>query len=523
MKKIFLLFTLISSFLTIAQTAPSIQWQKSLGGSSSDIPYAIQQTTDGGYIIAGESRSTNGDVTGHHGPSGDRADFWIVKINSSGIIQWQKSLGGSNGDIANSIQQTTDGGYIVAGTSTSNNGDVSGHHGCTDCSTADDGWVVKLDSNGNLQWQKSLGGSDEDSLTSIRQTSDGGYIAVGNSYSNDGDVSGNHGGHDYWLVKLDPNGNIQWQKSLGGSLYEFANSVEQTTDGGYVIAGFSRSNNGDVSGNKGYEDFWIVKVDDSGNIQWQKSLGGTFWDVANSIKQTTDGGYIVAGYSYSIDGDVSGHHGTAAANPDYWVVKIDNSGNIQWQKSLGGNSSDIGRSVMQTADGGYIVAGSSASSDGDVTGNNDNSFNYWIVKLDVDGNIQWQKSLGGSSDDEAFDIQQTYDGGYIVAGYSQSNDGDVSGHHDFPDFWIVKLSAEGLATAETANSKINIYPNPVKEIINFSEEVFNVKITDVSGRTVKRNSAKGKSIDVSTLTKGVYIISATTNAGEIVHRKFVKE
>ncbi|WP_084466346.1 T9SS type A sorting domain-containing protein [Kaistella palustris] len=518
MKKIFLLFTLISSFLMVAQTAPSIQWQKSLGGTSRDTAKSILQTLDGGYILAGYSQSNDGDVSGNHGGW----DYWIVKLDQSGNVQWQKSLGGGQSDYAQSVQQSADGGYIVVGYSESNDGDVSGNHGDYDY------WIVKLDSSGNIQWQKSLGGSYEDFAKSVQQTADGGYIVGGYSQSNDGDITGHYGNYDYWIVKLDSSGNIQWQKSLGGTGEDRANSVRQTTDGGYIIGGYSRSVDGNVSGNHGDYDYWVVKLNSIGNVQWQKSFGGSSIDIATSVQQTTDSGYIIAGYSSSTDGDVSGHHGNGGVYPDYWIVKIDSNGTIQWEKSLGGMFGDFAYAIRQTNDGGYIVAGESWSSDGDVSGHkgSTSSSDYWIVKLNSIGNIQWEKSLGGYDNDIASCIQQTADDGYIVVGESISDDGDVSGHHGstvYNDVWVVKLTAEGLATDETNITKINIYPNPVKDILNFSEEVLNVKITDVSGKTVKQISAKGKSIDISGLTKGVYIISATTKAGETVNKKIVKE
>jgi len=293
---------------------------------------------------------------------------------------------------------------------------------------------VKLDETGNIQWQKYLGGSDGDGAFSIQQTSDGGYIVAGVAYSNDGDVSGNHGDSDYWIVKLDETGNIQWQKCLGGSREDVAKSIQQTSDGGYIVAGITPSNDGDVSGNHGSADYWIVKLDETGKIQWQKCLGGSDGDGAFSIQQTSDGGYIVAGVAYSNDGDVSGNHGDS----DYWIVKLDETGKIQWQKCLGGSSYDEAYSIQQTSDGGYIVAGYTYSNDGDVSGNH-GDFDYWIVKLDETGNIQWQKCFGGSSYDYAQSIQQTSDGGYIVAGWTESNDGDVSGNHGNSDYWIVKL------------------------------------------------------------------------------------
>jgi hypothetical protein len=447
MKKLLLLLTLILSFSAFAQ--PTIEWQRSLGGSYWENAYSIQQTTDGGYIVAGWSDSNDGDVSGNNGIS----DFWIVKLDASGNISWQNSLGGSLYDVAYNIQQTTDGGYIVAGWSESNDGDVSGNNGGYDY------WIVKLDAVGNLSWQRALGGSDFDLAYSIQQTTDGGYIVAGYTDSNNGDVSGNNGGKDYWIVKLDASGNLSWQKCLGGSGDEGASSIQQTTDGGYIVAGWSESNDGDVSGNNGTHDYWIVKLDASGNLSWQKSLGGSNTDLAYSIQQTTDGGYIVAGYTDSNNGDVSGNNGGV----DYWIVKLNASGNIIWQRSLGSSGLEVAYSMHQTTDGGYIVAGWSDSNDGDVTVNNGGN-DYWIVKLDASGNISWEKSLGGSGNEVAYSIRQTTDGGYIVAGWSDSNDGDVSGSNGFEDFWIVKLGPF----------------DGIEELINPKKEL--IKIIDFMGR-----------------------------------------
>lgn len=517
MKKIFISFAFILSFLVIAQTSPSIEWQKSFGGSSNDYAYSIQQATDG-YITVGRSASNDGDVSGHYGTTSYH-DAWIVKLNNNGGIQWQKSIGGSNYDEAWSVQRTTDGGYIIAGDSASNDGNVTVNHGSYDY------WVVKLDNNGNIQWQKSFGGSSVDIAYSVQQTTDGGYIVAGNSFSNDGDVIGHHGTTaygDFWILKLNSSGNIQWQKTLGGSHYDQATSIQQTTDAGYIIAGSSWSTDGDVTNNHGSWDYWVVKLDSSGNLQWQKSLGGSDYDNAQSVQQTTDGGYIIAGQSRSTDGDISGHHG-GSDNFDAWIVKLNGNGNLQWQKSLGG-SRDDGVVIRQTTDGGYIAAGASKSNDGDVSGHygTSNYYDIWVVKLSANGIIQWQKSIGGSNDDGAYSILQTTDNGYVIAGYSASNDNDATGNHGVYDYWVVKLTAEGLATQEIQNTKINFYPNPVKDIITFSEEVSNVKITDLSGKMVKQVSAKGKTLDISALSKGVYIITATTKQS-IFNQKIIKE
>jgi len=427
---------------SVHPTGAPIQWQKSLGGSGTDVSLSIQQTYDGGFVVAGYSYSNDGDVSGNHGSY----DYWIVKLDTSGNIEWQKSLGGSDIDYGYSIQQTSEGGFVVAGLSYSNDGDVSGNHG----NYSPDYWIVKLDTLGNIEWQKSLGSIYIDFANSIQQTADGGFVVAGFTAGDNGDVSGFHGSSDYWIVKLDTLGNIEWQKCLGGISYENATSIQQTGDGGFVVAGQTLSINGDVSGNHGIGDCWIVKLDTSGNIEWQKCLGGSDWDGASSIRQTTDGGFVMAGSTSSTDGDVSGNHGGG----DCWIVKLDTLGNIEWQKCLGGSGGDGASSIWQTTDGGFVVAGGTSSIDGDVSGNHGGG-DCWIVKLDTLGNIEWQKSLGGTNDDAAYSIQQTSGGGFMVAGYSRSNDGDVSGNHGDADYWIVKLAPTGIEICNGVDDNCN--------------------------------------------------------------------
>ncbi|WP_374445444.1 T9SS type A sorting domain-containing protein [Epilithonimonas sp.] len=365
----------IDAWIVKIINAGTIQWQKSLGGTKLDSAHDIKVTSDGGYIMAGSSYSNDGIVTGNHGSS----DFWVVKLNNTGGVQWQKLLGGSSGDYAESIQQTTDGGYIVVGESLSNDGDVSGHHQASNINNPDY-WIVKLSSTGSLQWQKSLGGIGYDSPSSVIQTFDGGYIVVGSSTSNDGNASGNHGSSDAWIVKLNSAGNVQWQKMLGGSNSDGLYSIFQTSDGKYILAGSSSSSNGDVYENHGGSDAWVVIMDSSGIIQGEKSFGGSGDDTAFIIRQTSDGNYILCGNSYSNDGEVSGNHG----NADIWVLKLNsNTGDLLWQKSLGGTKYDSAKSIFQSTDGAYFLSGSTMSKDGDVTGNHGN-YDMWLVKLNPD-------------------------------------------------------------------------------------------------------------------------------------------
>ncbi len=343
-----------------------VAWQRLLGGTADDYAYSVRQTNDGGFVVAGATRSIDGDVVGGHGDF----DFRVVKLSGSGSISWQVVLGGSGADNAYDVQQTTDTGYIVVGRSASTDGDVTVNHGGYDY------WVVKLSSSGTMQWQRSFGGSNDDNAASVQQAADGGYIVAGDSYSADGDITASKGGEDYWIVKLNASGSMEWQRSLGGSGSEYAQSVRQTGDNGYIVAGGSNSTNGEVTGNIGGGDFWIVKLSPTGSIVWQKSVGSMMDDAANSVEVTADGGYIVAGWATANNGNVTGFHGSA----DYWLVKLSPAGSLEWQKCLGSLGNENGWCAQPTSDGSYIMAGFTFYQGGDVTSNHGKS-DSWIVKL----------------------------------------------------------------------------------------------------------------------------------------------
>jgi len=503
-----MLFCLIGT-AAVAQVAPAIEWQKSLGGMGDDQAHAAQQTADGGYVMAGNTNSNDGDVSGNHG----NIDAWVVKLNASNEIEWQKTLGGTFNDYVQSMQQTADGGYIVAGYTESSDGDATGNHG------GDDAWVVKLDASGTTQWVKLLGGLDADRAFAIQQTTDGGYVMAGYAYSIDGDFSGNHGSSDCWVVKLTASGAIEWQKTLGGSGPDSAFAIKQTTDGGYIMAGVNNSSNWDVSGNQGFIDFWVVKLNASGAIQWQKSMGGTDSDQAYSIQQTADGGYIAAGSTRSNNGDVSGNRG----NLDVWVVKFDASGTVEWKKTLGGSATEQAYSILQSTDGGYILAGYTNSSDGDVSGNDATfAFDVWAVKLNAAGTMEWQKVYGGTNGDLANSIARTADGGYVLGGYSASNDGDASVNHGDNDFWIVKLGPENLGTQNPNRVTNTLYPNPTRSILHFTQPLKNISLSNLLGQKVLEN-AGGGFINLESLSRGVYVLEAKGIDGKPLSTKIIKE
>lgn len=480
MKKLyFFVFFSLSVSLLHAQ-APVIEWQHSIGGSDNDDAQSIQQTVDGGYIVAGVTNSSDGDVTSNHGGS----DAWIVKLAADGSIQWQETLGGSNNDNAGSVAQTSDGGFIVAGTTFSNDGDVTGNHG------ASDAWIIKLTSTGSVQWKETLGSDGFDYAGSIQPTSDGGYIFSGSTYA------GNFSGRNYWVVRLAADGQIIWNDILGGSADDIATTASQTSDGGFIVSGYSSSKDGEVTENHDNPsapnpaDYWIVKLTTSGNIEWEHSFGGSLSERAANVQQTSDGGYIISGYSNSNDGDVTGNPTGVA---DFWIVKLTPTGTLQWEETLGGSQHDYAQWIQQTADGGYIVTGHSDSGDGDVTSFK-GSYNYWVVKLFPGGGIQGQETLGGSNVDEAHQIKQTADGGFIVTGNSYSNDLDVTGHHgstNTNDGWVVKLQGP-------QNIVIGL------DWLSFNGILAENGVASLSWRTANEENVDGYSIEYATEASGSF-------------------
>ncbi|MBK7762110.1 MAG: T9SS type A sorting domain-containing protein [Bacteroidetes bacterium] len=496
---------LCSCLLGIGENAfaqPTIAWQRSLGGNNNDqvnpaggISYReqIAHTTGGGTIFAVSSYSNDGDVTGHHGTN-FFSDIWVVKMDSAGYIDWQKSLGGTSDDDATSIMQTADGGYIISATTTSTDGDVP-----NDPATVNGGaWIIKLNASGNIVWNFVFGGSDYDGINSIKQTADGGYILSGTSSSTDGDVVGLHPSlpwstyttNDLWLVKLNSTGIIQWQKCLGGSRNDIGNGINQTADHGYIISGTTNSDDFDISANTDTTVFnaWMVKTDSLGNIQWEKTKGAlsNTPEFAYEVHQTYDGGYIWGIYSFVDPGPLQGDVLHPIGGGDFWVIKLNSTGNEQWQWCYGGTSVETFRSIKPAGNlstpgaEGYILTGWTLSTDSMVTNNYGGFGDVWVIKIDTAGILQWQKSYGGSGRDEPSGIVQHPDGSIYVICETTSNDHDVSGHHGpltNQDIWLLKLNGAPLGVEENMYNKanVNVYPNPVSTAANI---VFNVEKTE---------------------------------------------
>ncbi|MFI5219657.1 MAG: T9SS type A sorting domain-containing protein [Bacteroidia bacterium] len=532
-KAIFLLLTFTFCLLnSFSQTAPAIQWQNTFGGNSTDWLNSINQAADGGFICGGYSTSIlSCDKTENIIGFGD---FWVVKLDSSGSIQWQNTIGGMDIDYLQSMFNTNDGGYICGGSSSSN---ISGDK--TENSLgANDYWVVKLDSSGNIQWQNTIGGSLSEAIWSIAQTADGGYICGGNSNS---DISGDKtensmGGSDYWVVKLNSAGAIQWQNTIGGDSTDYLNSISQTADGGYICGGSSLSN---ISGDKtenciGGTDYWVVKLDSSGTIQWQNTIGGNSYESVFSVFQTPDGGYIIGGSSNSnISGDKTEN---SQGLEDYWIVKLSSSGIIQWQNTIGGNSGETLRDTRQTSDGGYIMGGLSDSNiSGDKTENCLGGSDFWVIKLNASGNIQWQNTIGGNGYDGLYSVTETNDGGYMLGGDSQSiisGDKTENSCNNSTDFWVVRLYPDtitGISDFEFRISDFNISPNPLTSYstLTFSNPLknkFTFSLHDVTGRVVETVNTDGDKIVLEKGNKqaGVYLFNITNEkTGERMNGKII--
>ncbi len=388
-----------------------IQWEKSYGGRHADYLTDVQPTADYGFILAGSSLSEktgNKDVPG----MGD-LDYWIWKMDENGELDWQKSFGGTGSDMLKSIKLTIDGGFILAGTSSSD----KGRDKKDDSHGANDFWVIKLDAAGGEQWQKTIGGKGQDDVTAIIQTRDGGYLIGGSSSSpTSGDKSQDSKGNlDYWIVKLDAKGTTEWQKTYGGEYVDILRSMEQVRDGGYILGGYSNSSDsGDKTDkNYGVGDYWILRLDNKGAIVWQKTYGGDKDDQLYTIYQLYDGNFIVGGNSNS--GPSNNKKNSNSQGTDLWVLKLDTDGNALWQETYNFGQTDILTGITENDDHTLLIAGYAQTEGGkDDHGIND----YVALKIDEKGEEKWRKIVGSAGEDILRRVVETRDGGYLLAGTS---------------------------------------------------------------------------------------------------------
>lgn len=515
------LFFLGTAFLA-AQEAPEIEWDKIYGGSDGDLGYRIEKTADGGYIIGGMSSSIDGDVTGNHSidPEWLIPDIWAVKVDADFNIEWQKSLGGAMFEDLKDMKITPDGGYIIVGYTDSYDGDVVGNHG-DPLDYYGDGWAVKLDNEGTIEWTRCLGGLIGDSIFSVAVTPEGDYILAGFTESTDGDViTPIKGSKDLWIVKMNDDGEILSSITYGGSSYEESTSVAMFENGNYVVALQTYSNDGDIEtfyGTPGSDsDAWIVEFNPAGEIVWQGTYGGTQNDKAWKVLITPDNGLLIGGYARSEDGNIN--IANNAQSLDFWVLKLDAARNIEWQKKFGGSVND-NLFNMAIDDDGYVLMGSTNSPDLGEGAELHGSFDQLLVKIDFEGELQWMKTLGGSDMESMGSIFIEEDGSYIVAGTTSSIDGDVSNSYGLGDVWIVKLEGDEIMNVNDLNlSSIRIYPNPAQDFINISneKEISRIAVVDVSGKQLlnKTVNSKNEALNISQLPVGIYILKVESGEEE---------
>ncbi len=401
-----------------------ILWEKYYGGSSRENSESMVLTPDGGSILTGYAESSDGDIKSH---LGDR-DFWVIKLSSEGILEWEKSYGNGSYDYANCVITTSDGGYMVVGSNRAAGIDVTNNMG------SDDFWVVKLNGNGDIQWENSFGGSGTDVAKDVAETIAGDFVITGYSGSNDNHKSEAMGSMDAWTIKIDNLGSLIWEVSQGGEANDIATSIVLSNDGGTVIGGYTQSSTGSISPSLGADDFFISKLDSDGNVIWVKRYGGSSYEYLTDITSLTDGSFYLIGASQSNNIDVSAN----AGNRDFWVVKIDENGEVIWEKPLGGSKQDYGQGISSTSDGGCVVTGYSYSNDNDASESFGES-DFWVVKLNSSGHIDWEKSFGGQGYDQASAICELNPNEYLVSGYSDSPDSTSEGVIKNCDFYILRF------------------------------------------------------------------------------------
>jgi hypothetical protein len=368
--------------------APVEEWTQTFGGSDHDQGNSVARTSDGGYIIAGQTYSYGAGLN----------DVYLIKTDSSGNEEWHQTFGGTEQDYGESVAQTADGGYIIGGLTYS-------------FASYCDFYLIKTDANGNEVWSQTFGGTGANFGYSVAVCSDGGYVIVG-------DTTLGAGGYDAWLIKTDADGIMQWSRTFGTSSDDYGRSVIQASDGGYAIAGYTRSY-GD-----GSMDVWLIKTDASGAEEWSQVYGDSGAEYGYSVAQTSDGGYVVAAES---------------ALDDYWLIKTDSSGGEMWSYTYGGSGSEGARSVAVAPDGGYVIAGTTYSY-GPGYGK------MWLVKTDASGNEEWNEYFGGSNYEDGMSVAVTLDGGYICTGDTGSYGAGGS------DVWLVKVGESDTTPPTVAST-----------------------------------------------------------------------
>jgi len=484
--KFTLLFILIA---TIANAqAPAIEWEKCFGGTSYEFGSSIIQTSDGGYIAAGKTVSTDYDAVDNHGGY----DVFIVKLSANSTTEWIKCLGGSYDESAHCIIETSDHGFIVAGSTLSNDGDVSGNHG------ASDGWVVKLDSFGEIEWQKCYGDTCNDVLHTVIPMDDGGYICFGNIELSDQHFVNPQIKRKGWVLKIDSLGNVESSQTYGGTSQTSFNAVTPTRDGGYLITGHKTPDGSDDA------NVWFLKINEMGTVEWEMgydNVDDRFYDVT----QLAEGSFIAVGESV--------YHGELPVVMYTGVVlKISESGAFRWRQE-GIHPMGQYYSVAVVSNNHFVIGGHCPNTiDEDIV----------LIKMTYSGNVVWQKYYGGVNAEYFSSFQQTADHGFILMSRTLSA---WTGYHGGSDMWIAKLAPETGIVELDPTLQFQVYPNPTQNILNLQIDPALLdtpyKIYSTTGQLVHFGSltAETMQLNMESFTEGIYILQIGNQTRKIVKIK----
>ena len=511
--------TLVLALLAaVTVSGKSIVWEKAYGGSRIDNNPKIHKLSDG-YVMIASTQSFDGDVSPHYGFS----DLWMVKTDTTGNIIWRQTIGGSDIEVVTAFSTTSDGGYIICGESFSShiNGVPQSVRGLGDA------WLVKTDSLGNLQWTKTYGGWQPDYFYDVKQTSDGGFIAAGYTKSPGGDVSHLIGNSDVWIVKTDSLGNIVWEKTYGGSSYETARSILPLANGTFLVAGSTASTDGNVNGNHGGKDAWVLSISATGGLVWARTLGGSDDDDLFKIYAETYNSFILIGETRSSDGDISINHGKY----DAWMYKIDGNGVGYWSRTFGGSENDGVYDIKPGFKGqGYALAGFTASFDGDVSHKADTFSNdAWVFTTNNSGFLNWEQTYGGSNSDYAFGVIPTSNTDFIFTASTASTDGDVGATHGDVDCWMVKVHSLKTPTGveEQSTPRVLVRPTVVHAgfnvIIPGEYGMAALSLLDMTGRVLLEHQHQESGfVSTSHLSPGMYLVRIQNNSSQEVFRIIVQ-
>lgn len=480
----------------------TLTWEREIGGGEDDWGYGLCLSDDNQYVFTAVTSSYDEEVTDSIGAT----DIWLGKMDTDSTMVWSHTYGGTSNDRGNDVCLAVDGGFILTGFTESNDVHITSNNGSKDLI------AIKTDSNGELEWAKTFGGTSDEIGNSVLALSDGSSIVVGSAFSSDGDISYNAGFSDFWILKLDSDGNLLWEKTYGGSGEDRAKKVIQTQDGNFAILGTAFSTDGDISNPLGGVDFWLIKIDGNGNLLWEKSFGGSSADQGSDLIETTSGELIITGEVLSNNGNVSGNHGFT----DAWVAKLDSNGNLLWQNALGGTMVDYFLAITETDDGGFIATGNTFSDNGDVS-NNLGESDIWIVKLNNNGILEWEQTIGYDLNEIGNAILDIGEEIIILGGIQVDHL-----RHGNSDAYIAKLRAPLTSSISHINNypSLKAYPNPSKDFIHLSHEkaIHSYQLFDIVGKRVKRGSIQDTtaSIGIRHLPEGEYFLLVTMDEGKQV-------